>query len=292
MKLIDSFFILILAAFAPAFFRTPALHAAAAATTARTPKSSGPTTTSKASEKDTKKPKTIAEVVGTNKKFEGLFTLYQDKTNGTVHLLVKQAQLGKEFIYFTQTRDGVLAAGHFRGAFQDNRIFSLRKHFNRIEFVSENTSFYFDETNALKRAASANISASVLVSQEIVAEDAVKGEFLIKADPIFLTESLYQVKPSPDPEAKPGKTFNLGSLSKDKTKLLSIKNYPANTDVIVEYVYENPAPVVGGGEEVTDPRNVSIQMQHTLIEMPVNDYHPRFDDPRVGYFTDQVTEDC
>ncbi|MEO8428464.1 MAG: zinc-dependent metalloprotease, partial [Verrucomicrobiota bacterium] len=119
---------------------------------------------------------------------------------------------------------------------------------------------------------------------------AAKGEFLIKADPIFLSESLYQVKPSPDPDAKPGKAFNLGSLSKDKTKLISIKNYPANTDVIVEYVYENPAPIVSGGEEVTDSRNVSIQMQHTLIEMPVNDYHPRFDDPRVGYFTDQVTD--
>lgn len=140
MNLRYSFLLLALAALMPALGLTPALHAAAAATTARTPKSSGPRNDE---EKDAKKPKTIAEVVGSNKKFEGLFTLYQDKTNGGMHLLVKQAQLGNEFIYFTQTRDGVLAAGHFRGAFQDNRIFSLRKHFNRIEFVSENTSFYW-----------------------------------------------------------------------------------------------------------------------------------------------------
>ncbi len=90
--------------------------------------------------------------------------------------------------------DGVLTAGHFRGAFQDNRIFSLRKRFNRIEFVSENTSFYFNETNALKRAARANISPSVLVSQEIVAEDAAKSEFLIKPIPFFsLKEGLLRV---------------------------------------------------------------------------------------------------
>src|SRR5678816_2430603 len=94
-----SFLLLSLAALALVLVLTPTLHAAAPATTARTPKSSGPATKTKASEKDAKKPKTIAEVVGTNKKFEGLFTLYQDKTNGTVHLLVKQAQLGKEFIY-------------------------------------------------------------------------------------------------------------------------------------------------------------------------------------------------
>jgi hypothetical protein len=257
---------------------------------ARTGQYKGPTITPKKSSKDEKKPKTIAEIVGSNKKFEGLFTLYQDTTNGTVHLLIKQAQLDKEYIYFTQTRDGVLAAGHFRGAFQDNRIFSIHKHFNRIELVSENTAFYFDETNALKRAASANVSPSVLVSQEIAAEDRDKGEYLLKADSIFLTESLYQVKPSPNPEAKPAQTFNLGTLSKEKTRYRSLKSYPLNTDVVVDYVYENPAPMVGGGEEVTDPRNVRIQMQHTLIEMPVNDYHPRFDDPRIGYFTEQVTD--
>src|SRR5258706_141934 len=110
---------------------------------ARTGHYSGPTITEKKASKDEKKPKTIAEIVGTNKKFEGLFTLYQDTTNGTVHLLIKQAQLDKEFIYFTHAREGVLAAGHFRGAFEDNRIFSIRKHFNKIEFVSENTAFYF-----------------------------------------------------------------------------------------------------------------------------------------------------
>jgi len=273
-----------------ALLLAPALSAMASEVTARTGKYSGPAVTDKTPDKEGKKPKTIAEIVKPNKKFDGLFTLYQDTTNGAVHLLIKQAQLEKEFIYFTHAREGVLAAGHFRGAFEDNRIFSIRKHFNKIEFVSENTAFYFDETNALRRAASANISPSVLVSQEIVAEDRAKGEYLIKADPIFLTESLYQVKPSPNPEAKPAQTFNLGTLSKEKTRYRSLKNYPLNTDVVVDYVYENAAPLVGGGDEVTDPRNVSIQMQHTLIEMPVNDYRPRFDDPRIGYFTEQVTD--
>ena len=96
-------------------------YARGAESDARTGHYTGPAITEK-------KPKTIAEIVGSNQKFEGLFTLYQDTTNGTVHLLIKQAQLDREYIYFTQTRDGVLAAGHFRGAFQDNRIFSIHKH--------------------------------------------------------------------------------------------------------------------------------------------------------------------
>ena len=35
---------------------------------------------------------------------------------------------------------------------------------------------------------------------------------------------------------------------------------------------------------------MSIVVQHSLIEMPKNDYVPRFDDPRVGFFTQQQTD--
>src|SRR5690625_7008254 len=45
---------------------------------------------------------------------EGLFDIYQDTTNGSVKFAIQKDQLGKEFIYFGVTRDGVLDAGHFR----------------------------------------------------------------------------------------------------------------------------------------------------------------------------------
>ena len=155
--------------------------------------------------------------------------------------------------------------------------------------MAENTAFYFDETSPLSRAAGANISPAVLASQEIVAQEKEKGEYLIKADPLFLTEAFHQVKPSPNPDRK-GRYFTLGNLSKDKTKYLDLRSYPENTDVLVEYVYDNAAPIAGGGAEITDARNVSIRMQHTLIRMPENSYEPRFEDPRIGYFTERVTD--
>ncbi|MDX1565143.1 MAG: zinc-dependent metalloprotease, partial [Phycisphaeraceae bacterium] len=43
-------------------------------------------------------------------------------------------------------------------------------------------------------------------------------------------------------------------------------------------------------EGVVDSRFVAIRMQHTLMEMPANDYRPRLDDPRIGYFAEQVTD--
>ncbi|MDC1227327.1 zinc-dependent metalloprotease, partial [Algibacter sp.] len=43
-------------------------------------------------------------------------------------------------------------------------------------------------------------------------------------------------------------------------------------------------------DAVSDGRNVSVKVFHSLIAMPENDFKPRFDDPRVGYFTSEVTD--
>jgi hypothetical protein len=229
----------------------------------------------------------IKEKTKASKKLEGLFPLFQDSATGNVMMLVNKDQLNKEYIYFSYTVDGVVAAGHFRGSFRDNKVFTIRRHFDKIEFTVLNTGYYFDPSNPVSKAAKANISEAILSSQKIVAEDTKKGEILIDASALFLSENLQQIKPS----FRPGSMgFQLGSLSKDKTKFVSLRNYEKNTDLIVEYVYDNPNPVFGGGKEITDERAVSIVVQHTLIEAPKNDFKPRYDDPRIGYFSEQVED--
>ncbi len=230
---------------------------------------------------------TIKDKVKSSKKLSGLFPLYQDTATGSVLMLLKKEQLEKDYIYFSYTVDGVVAAGHFRGSFRDNKVFTIKRHFDKIEFVVLNTNFYFDPNNPVSKAAKANISDAILSSQKIIAEDAKTGEILIDASAIFLSESLQQIKPS----ARPGSMgFQLGALSKDKTKFVSLRNYEKNTDLIVEYVYDNTNPLGGGGKEVTDARSVSIVVQHTLIEAPNNGFVPRADDPRIGYFSEQVED--
>jgi hypothetical protein len=221
---------------------------------------------------------------------EGLFTVYQDTTSGSLKLLINADQIGKEFIYWGHTVDGVVQAGHFRGAYRDNKVFSIQRYFDRIEFVVENTGFYFDPENPISRASGANISRAVLISEKIVAEDSKDGRILINADPIFLTESMHQIKPSPIPGVPPGLMFTLGNLSRDKNKVHDVRSYPMNTAVVVDYVYENPSPIAGGGSAVTDARSVTIRFQHSFIEMPDNDFVPRRDDPRIGYFGQQVDD--
>jgi hypothetical protein len=113
----------------------------------------------------------FADIVEKSEHHEGLFDVYRDEKSGETYLTIKPDQLDQEFIYHAVVTDGVVEGGTFRGAFADNKIIST-----------------------LSRAADANISDAVIAVQDIVAEDEGSGTILIKADDVFLKESLQQIK--------------------------------------------------------------------------------------------------
>ncbi|WP_020399400.1 zinc-dependent metalloprotease [Kordiimonas gwangyangensis] len=245
----------------------------------------------KSDKKKKKKEKTIADLVEGKTAMDGLFKLYQDPEKGDLMMEVRADQLGKEFIYFSHTADGVVEGGHFRGQYRQQKVFKIEKHFDQIEFVEVNPYFYFDPDNAISRAADANISNSSISVHKIAAKSEDGNSYLIKADDLFTDETFDQVKPSGDPRQKPWESFNLGKLSSSKTKIDEIHNYPENTAVVVDYVYSNPSPQnYGNWFDITDARNVTVKVQHTFVAMPENDFKPRFDDARVGYFLDYVND--
>ena len=235
------------------------------------------------------KEKTIQELVKSSEEFDGLFKIYQDTLKGTIQMLISKDQIDKEFIYFSQIGNGVVDAGGNRGLYTDSKVFKIEKYFNNLEFITQNTSFYFNPNSPLSKSKEANISNGNMASIEIEAYDKEKGLYLIKADNLFLSETFSQIKSPSRPGESPA-SFKLGSLDKSKTKINSIRNYNKNTDIEVEYVYSSPSVLNGGSKAVADGRNVSIQVYHSLIAMPENNYEPRFDDQRVGYFTTQVED--
>ncbi|VXB25803.1 conserved hypothetical protein [Flavobacterium sp. 9AF] len=233
--------------------------------------------------------KTIAELIKQSKKIEGLFTIYQDTVNGSIQMLVKEDQIGKNFIYFNQIADGAADIGQFRGSYGESVVFKVEKYFDKIEFITQNTSFYFDPNNPISKSQDANLSHGNMASEKILASDTEKKIYLISANDLFLKETLSQIKPSKSPSASPF-SFSLGNLDKDKTKINAIRNYPENTDVAVEYVYSNPSVLNNGSNSLSDGRNVSIKVYHSFIAIPENNYEIRLDDPRVGYFTTEVND--
>ncbi len=116
----------------------------------------------------------MAEVLKDSDRIDGLFTLYRDRKTGALRMALTADELEKTYLYFTYTENGVPAAGQFRGAFGMSRadVFRVSRYYDRIEFIVENTSYYFDESKAIARAADANVSHAVAATEKIEAEDA------------------------------------------------------------------------------------------------------------------------
>ena len=220
--------------------------------------------------------KTLEEKVADYELIEGLFKPFcrDQSENGSMFMAVRADQLDREFVYFSYAENGVVAARAFRGAYRDQAILKFRKYFDRLEIIEENTNFYFDPDNAMARASDANISPAVKASLSIEATSEDESAYLIKMDTVFLTEALQSIAPNANPKKKPYEQFSLGKLSKDKSSYRSVRGYPENVNILVDYVYNNQKPYVRGGAEVTDPRYVTLTFQHSFIQCRTTTINP------------------
>ncbi|MCC5855762.1 MAG: zinc-dependent metalloprotease [Idiomarina sp.] len=219
---------------------------------------------------------------------EGLFNFYRNEKSGELMMSISEEQLNRPFIYFAQTVDGVLEAGHFRGGYRDTKIIEFRRYYNRIDIVQRPVRYQFDESSALSRAADANMSTSVLATINIKHEE--DGRILLNADDLFLSEALHKVSPFTRPGANQPGQFSVGNLNRNFSRILRERVYENNMDVVVDYVFANPNPTSPGSPAVPDARSVSVQLQHSFIAVPENDYQPRRADARVGYFGQQFDD--
>lgn len=234
-----------------------------------------------------KKPAGITDKVKSSKKIDGLFTIYQDTATGSIQMYVKKDQLGKEFIYQSFSINGPTQLFLNQSMHRATAVFTIKKAFDKIEFSQVNTSFYYDPNNPVSKTKEVDKPEAVFFAEKTSAEDA-EG-YLVNVDGLFVSEKLDPVKPPTIP-GPPVMRFNLGMLNPAKSKVASVRSFPDNTDVVVDMAYDNPNAFIGGGADITDPRYVRVRMQHSLIAMPENDFRGRRDDPKVGYFMEQKTD--
>jgi hypothetical protein len=239
--------------------------------------------------KDKKKDQTIEQMIEKKTATLGLFDFYQDKETGETLMLLDESQLNTPFLHFAQTVDGLADAGHFRGGYRGDKIIEFRRYFDRVDIITKTSRYQFDENNPLSRAKEANISEAVLASLKI--ENVEEGQIALKVDKLFLSEALHKVSPwarVDDKKAK--KRFKVGKLDSKKSRILTKRAYDNNVDIVVDYVFNNPNPSVYGSKAVSDPRSVSIKLQHSFIELPKEEFSPRYEDARIGYFGTQYDQ--
>ena len=200
----------------------------------------------------------------------------------STYLELSDEDISKEFIYFAHIINGTVEAGLFKGSHIDQAVIKFEKQFNSLNLVRVNTEYYFDPDSELSRQSQSNISDSVIENFEITHKNEDENTYLIDITKLLKSDNLTKLKSEPrDYESD---NFGVGSLSRSKTAISKIYNYPNNTDFEVDYVFSNPA-------SYESLRNTSVKLRYTFLEMPQdNGFEIRFEDPRIGYFTDRVTD--
>ena len=224
----------------------------------------------------------ISEFVEEFVSYEGLLKSYQDPENGNTYLELSDEDISKEFIYFAHIINGTVEAGLFKGSHIDQAVIKFEKQFNSLNLIRVNTGFYFNPNSELSRQSQSNISDSVIENFEITHKNDDETTYLIDITKLLKSDNLTKLKS--EPRDYDSDSFGVGSLSRSKTAISKIYNYPKNTDFEVDYVFSNPA-------SYESLRNTSVKLRYTFLEMPQdNGFEIRFEDPRIGYFTDRVTD--
>ena len=232
----------------------------------------------------------IEEMVKEYEELKGFFASFRDPKTNEIYLKINKDQLNKEFIYFSHVINGVVAARRNKGSYLDNGIFKIQKDLDNLRFVRVLTNYTFEEGTPLAKSRGTNMSDSTFRVLPIDGKNENEDEFLVNITSLLLSEDLTNIKPISSDDEYRSSRFNWGQISATKSRVLGVYNYEQNTDFEVEYVIESAPSYKYDGEDVADPRNVSIQVRYSFIEMPQNNFEPRIEDQSIGYFSDRVTD--
>ncbi|WP_326524019.1 zinc-dependent metalloprotease [Sphingomonas sp.] len=212
-------------------------------------------------------------------RIDGYFAFWRDPVNGDAFMEVMPDQIGPEFIYFTYTQDGTALDGLRRlGSVSDNYVLKLRRRFNRIDFIRQDTLYSHDADSTLAGQQD-NIVNPLLASTTIVAADDATGKIVIKVNDLFQGRDLIRIG---EPSAL-GRLLGVpaGTWSKEKSNIRSIRNYARNSEIVAEYVFDYP--------KTASATSGVVAIQHNFVAMPAAGFTPRPEDPRVGFFTSRDT---
>lgn len=239
------------------------------------------------------KPKLIDEVVKDYEKLPGVVTLWRKKDESgreTIYAELREDQLDKLLLL-----QATFATGDAEHAIAGDPIadfvFQFTKSIDdKIYLAVPNTTFKAEPGSPTERALKRSMPPlSFLQTFKIEAKQADRKSLLIDVSDFFKSDFLgigfafSGMPPIPGLGMAPGGGMG---LDREKTYVLSVKNFPENLVVTSQYHFVRGLTPTLSAATLGDPRSAPVNVTFNLSALPVdNGYLPRFADPRLGYFT-------
>ena len=247
----------------------------------------------------------IEERTAGMQKIDGYFPLYWDERAGNLWLEIPR--LNTEFLYTTGLAAGLGSndIGLDRGQEGASRLVSFERVGPKVFLVQSNESFRSSSPNpAERRSVEDSFAKSILFGFTVAAES--NGRVLVDATDFFLRDGHGAAA-----------SLRPGNYRVDRTRsavyMPRTKAFPKNSEIEVTLTFANEAAAGGRGGNGTPvqgpppigapaesggrgglfsgtvasvtpfPDAVTLREHYSLVELPDNHYHPRYDDPRAGY---------
>ncbi|MFA5897494.1 MAG: zinc-dependent metalloprotease [Hyphomicrobium sp.] len=242
------------------------------------------------------------------KKIDGYFPLYWDESAGSMFLEI--SRFDADFLFSTGLSAGLGSndIGLDRGQGGGSRIVQFQRIGRRVLLVQGNQSFRSSSKNPLERKSVEDSFAKSVLWGFTVA--ATSGDRVLVDATDFLLRDVTNA----------GGRLRPGNYRVDRTRsaffLPNTRNFPKNTEIDTLLTFVNEAAVVGGGGAVGPAQGpapigaggggggggfggglfsgsvgsvapsadaVTMREHISLVELPDDNYQPRYDDPRAGY---------
>ena len=254
------------------------------------------------------RPPGIEERTSGMQKLDGFFPIYWDERAGALWLEIPR--FDTEFLYTTGLAAGLGSndIGLDRGQGGGGRVVSFQRVGSEGLMMQGNESFRSSSANAAeRRSVEDSFAKSILWGFTVAAES--DGRVLVDATDFFVRDGHGAAN-----------ALRPGTYRVDKTRsavyMARTKAFPKNSEIEVTLTFaaepaagarpgfggptQGPPQIgasgargggFGGGlfsgsvASVTPtPDSVTLREHYSLVELPDNNFKPRFDDPRAGYF--------
>ena len=224
------------------------------------------------------------------KVIEGYLEIYADEDQENYFLKVNNNDLNQQFLYFAYVMNAPQGSTLTGGRPSDGIVLEFRNFkTDQIGLYKINTAYIYGDDNNIAKSSVTNITEAFIETFTPVARS--ESSVLISVNKFMMSEKIEAISYVPK-EYREYISVNYGKPDSDKTYINNVLSNKTNTAFEVTFAYENNSPNSDAYSvsAVADPRYLSVTSRHIFIKMPDEDFEPRVNDHRIGYFVNKSTD--
>lgn len=229
----------------------------------------------------------FARLVGEAEHREGFFDTWVTK-DGKLYLSVPASRLGADFLMEYKVARGIGTAGLYGGTMLsvfEADVVAFEERSGQLFLVKRPHRYRAEAGTPQAAAVDLSFTPSVVEVARIEAtrnEGSDQAEHLIEVTNWFVGDLAgvsQQLRGLTSTGAGPGPA---PAFDRSRSALDRVAAFPKNVNIRTLLTYRAPQPV--SSTAISDPRFISIEIHHTLAELPEVPMTPRLADERMGFF--------